>query len=96
MNRDLANSALAKIRQRISEGDCPTTPAYSVEHLEELVVHFASQASPGTSVLTLTSEVLSEAVGVLRRIETYAPDLGVDEFQDALRDARAIITKAEA
>lgn len=48
-----------------------------------------------TSVLTLTSEALSEAIAVLRRLEAHAPDVGVDEFQDALRDARRLIAKAE-
>lgn len=50
MHSTFANINLEKVRRRISEGDCATTPALSVEALEELVVHFADtyhSALPG-------------------------------------------------
>lgn len=48
-----------------------------------------------TSVLSITSAALSDAIAVMRRIEAYAPDIGVDEFHAAISDARDLIAKAE-
>lgn len=47
MHPTIAEYSLAKVRQRLSEGDCPTTPAHPVEHLEDLVVHLANRYSDG-------------------------------------------------
>jgi hypothetical protein len=52
-------------------------------------------ATDGSSVLSITSAALSDAIAVLRQLETYAPDVGVDEFLDAVRMARSLIAKAE-
>ena len=40
----IAIAQLAQVKQRASEGDFPTTPALSVESLEDLVIHFAGAA----------------------------------------------------
>lgn len=37
-----------------------------------------------------------EMLAILKSLEMYAPDIGVDEFHDALRAARVVIAKAEA
>jgi hypothetical protein len=42
MHELLVRELVKQVRQRISEGDCPITPALSVEQLENLVDQLAS------------------------------------------------------
>lgn len=44
MLKMVLDSTIAKVRQRASEGDCPVTPAYSVEHLETALLTLADAA----------------------------------------------------
>ncbi|WP_163006069.1 hypothetical protein [Methylobacterium brachiatum] len=46
MHPMIADAQIAQVRQRASEGDCPTTPALSVESLEDLVRHLADRLPP--------------------------------------------------
>jgi hypothetical protein len=46
MHNEIAEVSLATIKARIAEGDCPMIKPYSVEILEELVVHFADLVTP--------------------------------------------------
>ena len=61
----------------------------NVEDLRTLLSAFEN------SVLSIASATLSDAIAVLRKIEAHAPDVGVDEFREALNDARDLIVKAE-
>jgi hypothetical protein len=36
-----------------------------------------------------------DMLAALKAVETYAPDIGVDQFRDALKSARAAISRAE-
>jgi hypothetical protein len=40
-------------------------------------------------------QLVREARGVLLRVQIYAPDVGVDEFLDAIHDARLLIAKID-
>lgn len=40
---ELVKITVAKVRQRASEGDCPITAPYSVEHLETTVIDLADK-----------------------------------------------------
>jgi len=43
MHKKLLEVAVENVRKRRSEGDCPVTPAYSVEWLEDMVVALSKQ-----------------------------------------------------
>ena len=43
MHKSILDATIAKVRQRESEGDCPLTPAYSVEHLEHALLSLAKK-----------------------------------------------------
>ena len=73
MHETLAIANIEKVRQRISEGDCPRTPALSVETLEELVMYLAGRSdlsapsrAPGVvrrrSPLTYGQKLIAEAI----------------------------------
>lgn len=72
MHSALADISLAKIKARIAEGDCPTIKPYSVEALEELVVHFAERA-PVAPVPLLRSGYSGPAVDRLHEPGPVAP-----------------------
>lgn len=42
MHKMILDATIAKVRQRASEGDCPITPPYSVEHLETALLTLAA------------------------------------------------------
>jgi len=46
MHRELLAITVENVRQRVSEGDCPVTPAYSVEQLEHALLALAARAHP--------------------------------------------------
>lgn len=51
MHRDLLDITIETIRRREAEGDCPTTPAYSVEWLENAVLTLAEQADAARAAI---------------------------------------------
>jgi len=46
MLKQLADMVVADVRKRVSEGDCPTTPAHSVETLENVILALSAPSSP--------------------------------------------------
>jgi hypothetical protein len=44
MHRDLLSALVANVRQRVAEGDCPVTPSYPVETLENAILDLADEA----------------------------------------------------
>ena len=43
MNRELLSALVENVRKRASEGDCPLTPAYPVETLENAIIDLADK-----------------------------------------------------
>lgn len=44
MHRDLLSALVANVRKRAAEGDCPVTPSYPVETLENAILDLAAEA----------------------------------------------------
>lgn len=45
MHKAILDLTVAKARKRFSEGDCPSEPPDSVEHLEDAVIDLADQVA---------------------------------------------------
>lgn len=45
MHTALLNKTVDMVRQRAAEGDCPVTPAYSIEHLEDALITLADDGA---------------------------------------------------
>lgn len=46
MLKALRDVVIARVQQRVSEGDCPTIPAESVETLENVILDLIAETSP--------------------------------------------------
>lgn len=60
MHKMILDETIAKVRQRESEGDCPVTPAYSIEHLENALLTLAGKVEASGS------EREGESVAIMR------------------------------
>lgn len=85
MHLMIADAQIAQVRQRASEGDCPTTPALSVESLEDLVLHLADRlpATPNDETVGDTlvdaTEFYEECLG--RRLALNRAEAAEDALQ---------------
>lgn len=52
-------------------------------------------AQPDEARIETCEALVRSARDVLNRLEMYAPDVGVDEFHDALRDAHSLIARID-
>lgn len=73
MNWQILNATIAQVRQRVSEGDCPSTPAQTVETLENALIAVVDYR---TMVLRLES--------ALEDVNNFAMERG--RLIDALRE----------
>ena len=60
MHELMLKEVVACCRQRLSEGDCPTRPAFSVEQLEDAVVQLADACQKAGALLTRGAELLAQ------------------------------------
>jgi hypothetical protein len=54
MLKAFRDANILRIRQRVSEGDCPITPPLSVEMLEDIVVELADDLAAAEVALAKT------------------------------------------
>jgi hypothetical protein len=73
MLRQLRDANIERIRQRVSEADCPVTPALSVETLETIVVELADDLArfEATTRATQPEAALREALEAIADPLTY-------------------------
>ena len=78
MLKAFRDANIAQIRQRISEGDCPITPALSVEMLENIVVELADEVAilstrPAETLASLSSEGEAVVQAILDKLHRELP-----------------------
>lgn len=76
------------------EGDTEFYGLCSPENILALLEALSTERARSEG-LERAEQLVREARDVLLRVQTYAPDVGVDEFLDAIHDARLLIAKID-
>lgn len=91
MHKMILDATIAKVRQRASEGDCPITAAYSVEHLETALLTLAD-TQPDTAPVEASGSERETALSILQAAvrsfdsgDTTNLNGVLDDILDALR-----------